>query len=481
MSNYYSHLIIGKIKMYKKNYFNFKKFYNDYLLTNDLGKYTFINKKDFISLVHNEKVSKKAMLELECNQFVYENEKETFIDYTSQMLKKYKSYLDTSTVLHIFVVSKTCNYNCIYCQAGNLNYKDEYFMTEETAKKAVDIAFESPSKILNFEFQGGEPLTNFKIIKYIVEYSKEKNNLVHANEKKEIIYNIVSNLSLLNDEIIDFIKANDIYVCTSIDGDKELQNKNRPFKNGDSYDATINSLKRLQENKINASALVTTTKYSLNKSKEIVDEYVKLGIDRICIRPLTNLGKAYQNWKDISYTAEEFVEFYKQTLKYIIELNKKGIYLQEGMASIFLSKILNNDDVNYMELRSPCGAAIGQMAYYYDGNIYTCDEARMLAEMGDNKFLLGNVHSNKYKDLIKNSCTEEVCKASCLECSAICHSCVYMPYCGTCPILNYAQTGNINLQSKNDFKCKINKGILDTLFSYIKNDRKALKIFYSWI
>ena len=36
-----------------------------------------------------------------------------------------------------------------------------YKMTKDTAKKAVDIALQSPSDYLTFEFQGGEPLTNF--------------------------------------------------------------------------------------------------------------------------------------------------------------------------------------------------------------------------------------------------------------------------------------------------------------------------------
>ena len=45
--------------------------------------------------------------------------------------------------------------------------------------------------------------------------------------------------------------------------------------------------------------------------------------------------------------------------------------MSEGHARIFLKKILMGYSENYMELRSPCGAGIGQMAYYYDGNIYT--------------------------------------------------------------------------------------------------------------
>ena len=50
-------------------------------------------------------------------------------------------------------------------------------------------------------------------------------------------------------------------------------------------------------------------------------------------------------------------------------------------------------DPNYLDIRSPCGAGIGQIAYSYDGKIYTCDEGRMLGGMGDDIFCIGNVHS----------------------------------------------------------------------------------------
>ena len=50
-----------------------------------------------------------------------------------------------------------------------------------------------------------------------------------------------------------------------------------------------------------------------------------------------------------------------------MELNLKGEIFVEMHATYFLKKILCNYSDNYMELRSPCGAGIGQMSYYYDG------------------------------------------------------------------------------------------------------------------
>ena len=348
-------------------------------------------------------------------------------------------------------------------------------MSKEVAKKSVDIALESPSDYLTFEFQGGEPLTNFDVIKYIVEYSKENAN------GKYIEYNLVSNLILLTDEMIDFFEENNVSICTSIDGNEELQNINRPYSKGNSYQETIKQIKKLRKRNINVSAIQTTTKYSLSRYKEIVDEYINLGINSIFVRPLTKLGKADSNWKNIGYDADDFLKFYRKILEYIIQKNKEGIFLSEGHSNIFLRKILLNEPVNYMELRSPCGGAIGQMAYYYDGNIYTCDEGRMLSEMGNDSFKLGNVMKNTYKDLMKCDCTKAMCVSSCIECLPYCSNCVYMPYCGTCPVINLAQDNNIFARKPKEFRCKVYGGILDTLFDYIENAGTEKGILESWI
>ena len=71
-----------------------------------------------------------------------------------------------------------------------------------------------------------------------------------------------------------------------------------------------------------------------------------------------------------------------------MQLNHKGVDICERHAVIFLRKILQGYAENYMELRSPCGATVGQMAYFYDGNVFTCDEGRMLYEMGNDAFKL---------------------------------------------------------------------------------------------
>ena len=48
-------------------------------------------------------------------------------------------------------------------------------MTKETADKTVDLVFQSTNPSVTIEFQGGEPLVNFDVVKHIIERAREKN------------------------------------------------------------------------------------------------------------------------------------------------------------------------------------------------------------------------------------------------------------------------------------------------------------------
>lgn len=407
--------------------------------------------------------------------FVYNCNKEVFVDSFQNKMKDSKNYLFSSTSLHIFVVTNLCNVRCLYCQAQSSAQNSKGLTTEEIARKAVDIALSSNSNYLTFEFQGGEPLINFDIIKFIVEYSEEKCG------DKCIEYNLVSNLTLLNEKTLGFFKKHNVKISTSIDGDIDLHNKNRPYINGSgTFKDAICNLKKVQDIGMSSGAIQTTTRYSLSKYKEIIDTYIQLGMNNIFLRPLTPLGFAYDKWSEIGYSTVDFLLFYQNSLEYLIKLNQEGIKCSEGHASIFLHKIFNQYPVNYMELRSPCGAGIGQLAYYYDGQIFTCDERRMFYEMGDSAFKLGTV-DNSYEEIVSSPVCRAVCAASLLECTPQCCDCVYQPFCGTCPILNLAFGHNI-FAEPNDYKCKIYGGMLDVIFGIIKKNKPdEISVLKSWI
>lgn len=459
------------------NYFNFKKFGDEYLLTNDTGRYAFVSEDTLKALIENKNISEDIYNKLKDNFFVYDEHDGVFVERIKHHIRDNKSYLFSSTALHIFVLTNICNMSCVYCQAKDDTKIVHHKMTKEIAEKSVDIALSSPSRFLTFEFQGGEPLANFEVLKHIVEYTEER------KRGKNISYSIVTNLSLLTDEILDFLIKYNINISTSLDGDEELHNFNRRFQNGgDTFTTVRNKIEYIQEKGYSVGAIQTTTRNSFDKVKEIIDTYVSCKQTSIFIRPLTRLGTAERVWNTIGYTVDEFLKFYEDCLRYIIKLNKEGVDICERHAVIFLRKILQGYAENYMELRSPCGATVGQIAYFYDGNIFTCDEGRMLYEMGNDAFKLGNVFENTFDDLVQSSTCKAVCIASLLESQLNCCDCVYQPYCGTCPVINLAQEKDIFFKNIESFRCRVYGGMLDILFNILKaNNPDEIKVLKKWI
>jgi uncharacterized protein len=92
-------------------------------------------------------------------------------------LRSRMSFLQQVTPLHIFVVTLRCEHSCPYCQVSRQSTdRSRFDMSEETAMRALDIAFASPAARIKIEFQGGEPLLNFPMIKTIVAAAKARSS-----------------------------------------------------------------------------------------------------------------------------------------------------------------------------------------------------------------------------------------------------------------------------------------------------------------
>jgi len=370
--------------------------------------------------------------------------------------------------------------NCVYCHASSRPVKEKkYDMDLKTAKKVVDFIFQSPSQQITLEFQGGEPLLNFRVLEYIVNYAKKKNEA----HKKDLQISVVSNLSLMDEKKLEFLIKNGVAICTSLDGPEQLHDKNRAIKGETKNHCQVSGwIQKINQeygkrgataHKVNA--LITLTKDSLDYPKEIVDEYVKNGLETIHLRFLNNLGVASRSWGKISYSAEEYIDFWKTAVEHMIKLNKRGVDIRERIVRLMVSKIVTGLDPNYLDLRSPCGAAIGQLAYNYNGDIYTCDEGRMV---GGDLFKLGNVKKDRYANVLTSN---KVCAmvAASINDGYICDSCAFKPYCGICPVCNYAEQGSIIGKIPQTDRCKIFKSQFKYVFEKLL-DKKDSKVILEW-
>jgi len=214
---------------YKLLPFRFDRFNeSEVFLSNEVGEFIFLTNREFDDFIHYRLANdSETFLNLKSKQIINDGDVDPMITMLATKYRTKKSFLQEFTTLHIVVVTLRCNSKCSYCQVSSKNIGEKKFdMDKKTAKNVVDKIFDSPARNIKVEFQGGEPLLNFKIIKYIIEYSLWKNLF----KKKNLQFVICTNLTLMSKKILKFLKNHRIYISTSIDGPKDLHNKNRPLQ-----------------------------------------------------------------------------------------------------------------------------------------------------------------------------------------------------------------------------------------------------------
>jgi len=274
-----------------------------------------------------------------------------------------KSFLHLGPNLHILVVTLRCNETCVYCHASRANMEAVHTdMSKETAERSIDFILRSTSPSVTIEFQGGEPLVNFEVVKHTIAYAIQKNESIG----KQLEFTMVSNLSLMDEEKLGFLLQHKVQICTSIDGPEHLHDKQRKLPGFSSHKAATKWIARINEayaemgldpTLYHVEALLTTTKETLPRWKEVVDTYVGLGCKALFLRPIDPFGFVEKTGARIEYPRSEYMEFYQQATDYMLELNKQGVQILERYAAIFLTKILAGEDPNFLDIRSPAARA----------------------------------------------------------------------------------------------------------------------------
>ncbi len=418
--------------------FRFHIVRNRELLVNDLGDYLSLPRGSVQRIVDRQiRPDEELYKDLIASFFISERPLPRLLDSMAVRLATRKAFLDHFTALHIFVLTLRCNQNCIYCQASSKGCRHEgYDMSEESLRQAIDLMFRSPSPSLTMEFQGGEPTLMPHLIRKGIKYAEEKNR----TEQRRITYVICTNCVAPTDEILDLCKRYGAVISTSLDGPQFLHNRNRGKT--DSYQKVVSGIAKVRQ-ELGAdriSALMTTSEYSLDYPREIIDAYRENGFHSIFIRALNPYGLAKENDDRTAY-CDRFVAFYKQALEYILEINKSGETFVEEFATLILRKILTPFPIGFVDLQSPSGIVNGVAVYNYDGYVYASDESRMLAEYDDYTFRLGRV-SDCYENLfygrsLQGNITVIDGAVHLRECA----DCAFQSICRADPVRNYSTQG----------------------------------------
>ena len=484
---------LEKIQSFREKntaFFRFKKLDKEtYLITNDIAKFSYLTKDEFGEFIAGNIKEGEKYDELAQKYFI---KTENYEKKMSPLFAKKNQFLAYGPTLHIVVTTLRCNHKCQYCHAAVAPMSAKNMdMTMDVAKKVLDTVFFTSSPNLTIEFQWWESLVNWDIVKYMVGEAYIRWEYL----EKHVTLALVTNLSLMDDDKMNFLIENNVHLSTSLDGNELVHNYNRTYTDGNSFEQVTYWIKRINEEYIKRNvrnsaggyqkvgALLTVTKKTLPFYKEVIDTYIALWLDGIFLRPLNPYGFAAADIKNLWYSMDDFIEFYLKSMEYILECNKTGHGFREQLSSIYLSKILTEDDPNFLDERSPCGACIWQVAYNYDGRIYSCDEGRMLGRMGIDDFQMTDMTNDPeetYKNMMTSPTTKIMVQASTLDGLPGYNEDVYKPYIWVCPIHSFKTTGNIYPLYATDHKRKLGTAVLDYLFWKMR-DPACKEIFEKWL
>jgi uncharacterized protein len=456
---------------------------SDVLLTSPFGDWTFVTPAELARLGGGE-LSGALRDKLAARGFV-----KSALDghELRERVARKKRFLSFGPNLHIVVVTLRCNETCVYCHASRADMSATHTdMTPEIAEKTVDFILQSTSPAVTIEFQGGEPLVNFPVVKHVIEYALERNRAYG----KQLEFTMVTNLALMDDEKLRYLLEKKVQICTSVDGPEPLHNKQRILAGGNAHRAACEWIKKINQayekmgldpTLYHVEALLTTTREALKYPREIVDTYVSLGCRAIFLRPVDPFGFADKTARTIEYDRAQYHAFYRDAVDHIIQLNKQGTQVLERYAAIFLTKILADEEPNFLDIRNPSGSAIGALAYNYDGRIFTSDEGRMIHEMGDNSFQIGDVRTTRYREAMRHETVRALVLASQRESQPDCATCAYVPYCGVQPEHSYLSQGTLFGRMRESSLCNVHKGIQDYLFEKLREgDAETIAILERW-
>ena len=286
-------------------------------------------------------------------------------------------------------VAHDCNLRCKYCFASTGDFgTGRKIMPPETAKKAIDWVVRKSGKRHNIEvdFFGGEPLMAMDTVKATVEYARAN----EAQWGKHFRFTMTTNGVLLSDENIKYFNENMDNCVLSLDGRKEINDKNRLTVNGKgSYDVIVpRFLKLIQERDKNKDYYVrgTFTRDNLDFSNDVIS-IADLGVDSISVEPVTaDDSDPYSlREQDLPQIFEEYERLAKIMLK------------RKDFNFFHFNVDLSQGPCVIKRMRG-CGAGCEYVAVTPDGDLYPCHQF-----VGKEEFKMGSIFEDDFNMEIANT------------------------------------------------------------------------------
>ena len=331
-------------------------------------------------------------------------------------------------------VTDACPLRCDYCYKSGSKPRR---LNLETGQAALDWLFwvSQDAKKVKVYFYGGEPLVEFGLIKKLVAYGQAE----AQKQGKSIHFGGPSNLVLLTDEILDFLKQNQMSLGTSIDGGPESHDRYRKFPDGRGSSAIVAAnAKKFLQYRPNTSARATVMPDNAHRLYEDAVFLLDLGYHNLAMIPMLETEWSEEQWEALTdgvhQVADLFIERYRQGKKIRVK------YLNDAIQGM----------VKRTRRTSHCGAGRSGLAVTVEGEIFPCHRFCGY-DKDDGKWCMGSVFGG-YRDEMRDPFLYYHCPSHVI---GDCDNCEAAASCGvSCVAVNWHEFRDIYRAHPNHCRMK---------------------------
>ncbi|MBF0284789.1 MAG: radical SAM protein [Magnetococcales bacterium] len=349
-----------------------------------------------------------------------------------------------------------CNMGCRYCYAGNKDVKSD--MTQETLAQGLEFAWavSEESRELELGFFGGEPLLRRDLMDEAFAWVRRR----QEQDPRALAFILTTNGTLLDEEMLQWIRRHRIHLCISLDGPPEIQDVSRPLRGGGvSSRLVVANLKRAMEMGVGFEVNAVYGPHVLPALPRVTAYLHELGVGAFHLTP--DIRADWEGTPPKAFAAS-FAGVAREYIRAFENGREVGVDVIDFKIKLFMKKGHGEED--------RCGMGRNEWAVAPSGTVYPCE--RLIGEDDASHLQLGNVadgtgvlkrvpradspgakivvlgmpQSVPRRSLKKAKATVEKAGAlaapSCQECS-LADFCMH--WCGCS---NYHQTGRSNLPSR---------------------------------
>lgn len=279
------------------------------------------------------------------------------------------------------VVDHHCNLRCTYCYAGD---KFSRPMSEDTMRRAIDMAIAQGPRHIDLGFFGGEPTLHPDFILAAIEHAERAVRAISGGPRPTVRFVLNTNGTLLAEPrtrpLLDALRKPRLAAAfVSVDGPREAHDRHRVDAAGrGSFDRALDGVAALRDAGVPLQLTAVASKETAPLLGETLRTLLPLGAQKIIVAPSFR-----DDW------TERDIEGLRAGLRALGDVWMDRFRAGEAIAVEPLhAKILS-----YLKGGMPCPSrcVLGgeELAVAPSGRLYPC--AQMVGEDGDDELCIGDV------------------------------------------------------------------------------------------